>query len=134
MEVARGEPVLAADGRAAWWVGTCTNESHRPVVEGFLALGPDRVVRYASPAVSGILGWLPGEVLGTDVLNLTHPGSRPGLGVRLAHLLAHPGDRVEVDYRFRHEDGTYRRLEFRATNLLHVRGINAVAVTFWERG
>ncbi|HJZ59431.1 MAG TPA: PAS domain-containing protein [Gemmataceae bacterium] len=151
--VARALPLRDLDGRLLRWFGTCTDVDDRKRAEaarrateglfraiversyeGFALLAADRAVRYVSPAVTRILGFAPEELVGGDVWELAHPDSRPGLSAWLAHLLSRPSERVEVCYRFRHRDGSYRRLEFRATNLLDDPDVGAVVVNFWDVG
>jgi PAS domain S-box-containing protein len=149
--VARGEP-LRDDRRAVVrWFGTCTDiddqkraeealraseARFRAIVErsadGFALMAPDRTVRYVSPAVARILGHAPEEFVGKDAWEWAHPDDRAGLSVWLAHLLTDPGGTVEVWYRFRHRDGSYRQLDIAATNMLADPDVGAVVVTFRE--
>lgn len=149
--VARATPMRGADGRPVKWFGTCTDVDDwvradaarrateglfRAVVErsheGLVLAAADGRVKYASPAVARILGYPPDEFAGQDFLALAHPDSRPGLGSWFAFLTARPDERVEVAYRFRHRDGSYRRLEVRAVNLLPDPDVRGLAVTFRE--
>ena len=151
--VGRAEPQRDSSGRVLRWFGTCTDVDDRREAEaarrateglfraiversyeGFALMAADRTLTYVSPAVTRILGYQPEEMLGRDAWALAHPDSRPGLSAWLAHLLARQGERVEVCYRFRHRDGSYRRLEFRATNLLGDPDVGAVVVNFWDVG
>jgi PAS domain S-box-containing protein len=151
--IARAIPQPGPDGRPARWFGTCTDVDDwrradaarrateglfRAVVErsheGFVLAGADGLVRYTSPAVTRILGLPPEEVVGQNLLDLAHPDSRDGLGAWLRFLTARPDERVEVTYRFRHRDGTYRRVEVRASNLLGDPDVAAVVVQLWDVG
>lgn len=147
--VARALPLRDADGRVVRWFGTCTDVDDlkraeaalrtteglfRALVErsyeGFALLAPDWAVRYVSPAVTRVLGFTPAEFSGRDLLGWVHPDDRAGLSVWLGHLAGRAGAMVEVWYRFRHRDGTYRWLEVRATNRLYDPAVAAVVVNF----
>ncbi|MBY0514341.1 MAG: PAS domain-containing protein [Gemmataceae bacterium] len=151
--VVRGQPQRDAAGRVVRWFGTCSDIDDRKTAEaarrateglfraiversyeGFALMAADRTVTYVSPAVTRILGYTPDELVGSDAWDWAHPDSRPGLSAWLAHLLSRPGERIEVCYRFRHRDGSYRRLEFRATNLLDDPDVRAVVANFWDVG
>lgn len=145
----RAEPQLDAAGRPARWFGTSTDVDgqkraeaalrasearFRAIVErshdGFVLLDPGRVVQFISPTVRRILGFPAEEFIGQDAFGWAHPDDRPGLGAWLAHLIDKPGGTVEVWYRFRHRDGSYRRLEVAATNLLDEPDVQAIVATF----
>jgi PAS domain S-box-containing protein len=147
--VARGQPQLGPDGHPVRWFGTSTDVDDRKRVEaalrasearfraivershdGFVLHTADRVVQFISPTVRRILGYPPEEFVGRDVFDWAHPDDRAGLGKWLAHLLTKPGGTVEVWYRFRHRDGSWRRLEVAATNLLDDPDVRAVVATF----
>jgi PAS domain S-box-containing protein len=149
----RGQPLRDSSGQVLRWFGTCTDVDDRRQAEaarrateglfraiversyeGFALMTADRTLTYLSPAVTRILGYQPEELLGRDAWEFAHPDSRPGLSAWLAHLLSRHGERIELSYRFRHRDGSYRRLEFRATNLLADPDVRAVVVNFWDVG
>jgi two-component system sensor histidine kinase UhpB len=72
----------------------------------------DGIVRYGSPSVETVLGYLPEELVGRRAAELVHPDDRSR--VLEAHraamrdpLTAQRG----VEFRFRHKDGTWRFLE-----------------------
>jgi len=151
--VARGQALRDSSGQVVRWFGTCTDVDDRRQAEaarrateglfraiversyeGFALMAADRTLTYVSPAVTRILGYQPEELLGIDAWEFAHPDSRPGLSAWLAHLLSQHGERIELSYRFRHRDGSYRRLEFRATNLLADPDVRAVVVNFWDLG
>ncbi len=63
----------------------CTNISValRPLLDrswdAAVILGPDAVVRYASPAVEHLLGWRQADLVGTDFVPFLHEDDRDGL-------------------------------------------------------
>ncbi|MBI4873963.1 MAG: response regulator, partial [Acidobacteria bacterium] len=68
------------------------------------------VVRYVSPAITRVMGYLPGEVVGRSFLDFVHPEDRPAGREDLARWSG-SRDIVAVNLRFRHKDGSLRVLE-----------------------
>jgi PAS domain S-box-containing protein len=143
----RGEPTRDADGAVVRWVGTCTDvddlrragadarEDRRLVrafveraPDGLALVGGDRLVRYASPALGGLLGRPPGVFPGTDALDWAHRDDRPRLAAAAADLLTRSGGQAVAGARLRHADGSYRRVILKAVNLLPDPDVRAVAV------
>ena len=87
-------------------------------------------IRYASPAVSHLLGYTPEEAMALDPEQATHPDDLPWLLPLLDELTRRPGDVVSARYRFRHKDGSWRWLESTISNLLHEPVVNALVFNF----
>ncbi|HKV41773.1 MAG TPA: PAS domain S-box protein, partial [Blastocatellia bacterium] len=86
----------------------------------------DGTIRYESPSVYQILGYLPEEMIGKSVLEFMDPEETPNLAARMSSELVAPGSSTSVDIRFRHKDGSWRFLEATGCNLLSnpsVRGL-----------
>lgn len=75
-------------------------------------------ILYASPAVRPVLGYDPAELVGLDLAARTHPDDFPGLEAQIAALLDQPGQTASVQYRYQHQDGSWRWIESTITNLL----------------
>jgi diguanylate cyclase (GGDEF)-like protein/PAS domain S-box-containing protein len=87
-------------------------------------------IRYASPAVSHLLGYTPEEALALDPEQATHPDDLPFMLPLLNELTQRPGDVVSARYRFRHKDGSWRWLESTISNLLDKPAVNALVFNF----
>ncbi len=74
-------------------------------------LDENGVVRYESPAVTRMLGYEPGEILGKSVLEFLLPEEVAFTLERLQYVVQHPGETISAEFHFRHKDGTYRSLE-----------------------
>jgi two-component system, cell cycle sensor histidine kinase and response regulator CckA len=75
-------------------------------------LGTDGSILYQSPSTERVLGYPPGDLVGTSVLDLVHPVDRQ----RAAEVLstwpaAQHGDDPIVPFRVRHRNGAWRDLE-----------------------
>ncbi|WP_197024682.1 PAS domain S-box protein [Cellulomonas sp. KRMCY2] len=80
--------------------------------EALFESGPDHRVTWVSPAVTAILGWAPGELVGTEMSDLVHPDDRAEVETLIAEMYAGleplepTGRRLTV--RMRTEAGSYR--------------------------
>jgi two-component system, cell cycle sensor histidine kinase and response regulator CckA len=73
-------------------------------------LSLDGVSVYESPAVEGVLGWTPDELIGRRNFNLHHPDDADR--VRAAFDAIHAGEIVPpIKCRLRHKDGSWRDVE-----------------------
>lgn len=87
---------------------------------------PDGTIRYASPAAERVLGYRPEELVGRNRAEFLHPDDSAAIVADIAAIHAQPGVHETIAYRVRHRDGSWRRVEGTATNLLDepsVRGI-----------
>jgi diguanylate cyclase (GGDEF)-like protein/PAS domain S-box-containing protein len=90
---------------------------------------PDGTLRYASPGWKRVLGYDPDEVLGTNVLDHVHPDDLPGVLEAVEKVRTRPGILGSVaEYRHRHKDGSWRRVESAGTDLLHDPDVRGVVV------
>lgn len=81
--------------------------------------------RFVSPSVSDVLGWEP-EVFVEHMGDLVHPDDLPALRRVWREVSSRAGYEGSVEFRLRHADGGWRRLEAVAVNALDqpaVRGV-----------
>jgi PAS domain S-box-containing protein len=71
---------------------------------------------YISPTVANVLGYSPDEVRQMPVLALIHPDDAQGIRAAYQALVAAPGESRRVEYRARHQDGSWRWLENKLSN------------------
>ncbi len=86
----------------------------------------DGIITYLSPAVTSLMGYDAGKLLGTSSLELVHPDDLPGVMERLADLLNHPESVSVSEILFRHTDGSYRSMEVVGQNFVNQPGINGI--------
>lgn len=80
---------------------------------------PDGTIRYISPSVERVLGYLSEEMIGTNSADYVHPDDMERSFEELDALLFKPGVHpVAVVTRVRHKDGSWRHLEGLASSLL----------------
>lgn len=87
--------------------------------EAFVQVDDRGQVAWASPAISSLLGWPPGELVGRGPGELAHPEDAECLRAAWAPVLARP---QAVAARFRRADGTYAWLEVRGRDLPTMEG------------
>lgn len=81
---------------------------------------------YSSPSAKKILGGITKE----NIPNLSHPDDLEALTNKRSEAFNNPGVPVTHQGRFLHASGKYIWLELTLTNLIHVKGINAVVSNF----
>jgi diguanylate cyclase (GGDEF)-like protein/PAS domain S-box-containing protein len=91
-------------------------------------LEPDGIIRYQSPAIERILGYVPEELVGRLAFDFVHPEDLPGILGAFAAVVQTPGKVLRVEYRFRHKDGSWRVLESTGANLLDDPTLRGVVV------
>ena len=75
-------------------------------------------VQYVTPSVRRVLGYEPEEVVGDNAFDYIHPDDVDRAAERFAESLEDPDSFPDVEYRFRHADGSWVHLYGRAINLL----------------
>ncbi|ADV65966.1 PAS domain-containing protein [Deinococcus maricopensis] len=84
-------------------------------------------VTYISPPVETLLGHVGSWMIGTDVLEFMHPDEHDEIRSAFTRVVeGGPGTTARMTNRFLHDNGTYRWMEWVATNHLHdpdVRGV-----------
>lgn len=81
---------------------------------------------YRSPAAERIMG----DVLKENTVNLAHPDDLDVIKAKIAEVKKSPGLPVSFQGRFLHSSGHYIWLEGTLTNLLHVKGVNAIVTNY----
>jgi PAS domain S-box-containing protein len=85
-------------------------------------------VRYVSPSLTKVLGFHPNEWLGRSLLAFVHPDDQPVATRSLVQALGHGGFAASVEFRLRHQDGSWRVVEALINNLLADPTVQGVVV------
>jgi PAS domain S-box-containing protein len=88
------------------------------------------IVRYASPSTLAVLGYAADEFVGRNVFELMHPEDLGHLQGLFGQLLQQPGATLRDQFRFRHQDGSWRWIEGSGTNLLAEPSIQAIVTNY----
>ncbi|HEY3282315.1 MAG TPA: PAS domain S-box protein, partial [Armatimonadota bacterium] len=98
--------------------------------DGIALIGENGALIYLSPSALDITGYAPEELLGHLVGEYVHPDDLAGVQERFAAVKERPGGTLTKEFRFRHKDGSWRRMECRDRNLLHDPAVRAVLTNF----
>lgn len=86
--------------------------------DAVIIAGTDQMVRYASPAIHGILGLTPAEYVGRRAFALIHPDDAGEALSLFQDLVTRPGATVHREVRVRHTDGGWRLVDVIGANRL----------------
>jgi diguanylate cyclase (GGDEF)-like protein/PAS domain S-box-containing protein len=96
----------------------------------FLILKADGTVEYQSPAVERVLGYEPGERIGRQIFELTHPDDLGFVKAVIAELMQSPGAVRTIELRSRHADGSWRTLEATGHNMINDPMVGGIVVNY----
>ena len=91
-------------------------------------LDADGTIRYESPSVERVLGYVPSDLLGRNSFDFVHPEEVPRIRQLFAAGIAVQDSTATEEFRFRHKDGSWRVLEIVARNLLDNPSVKGVIV------
>ncbi|MCA1992022.1 MAG: PAS domain S-box protein, partial [Coleofasciculus sp. S288] len=90
-------------------------ERFRLLIENALdiitVLGTDGVIRYESPAVEKVLGYKAEDLVGKNILEYIHPEDVETFLNTLNQVVQTPEVALSIEFRFQHQDGSWRILE-----------------------
>ncbi|HMR64237.1 MAG TPA: PAS domain S-box protein [Anaerolineae bacterium] len=87
-----------------------------------------QVFRYISQTSLRILGYKSRDLIGKTIFEMVHPADVACLSERLELAQNRAGERVPLEYRFRHYDGSWRTMEGTAQNLFNDKIIQGIIV------
>ncbi len=86
-------------------------------------------ITFTSPSFARVLGYDAGELVGEDALDRIHPADRDEAAAALATVVERgPETPHQVEYRYRHKDGRWRRIFSTLTNLLDDPSVGGIVV------
>jgi PAS domain S-box-containing protein len=93
-------------------------------------LHADGTIKYASPAIQGVLGYKPKELMGKNTFEFIHPDDVLGIEKTFHNFLQNPTTDLSLEFRFRHKDGSWRYMESTYSNLLMDSPVTRIVVNF----
>ena len=101
-------------------------ENSRDIVT---VLRPDASIAYISPSVERVAGYKTHELIGTNAFDLIHPDDADALTDTFSDGLESPGRVLNVEFRYRHEDSSWRAMEAEGINLLGNPAVSGMVLT-----
>jgi PAS domain S-box-containing protein len=98
------------------------------VSDVIIQLDADGVAHYVSPSIGPIFGYQTEDWVGHRVLDFVHPDNRARVVVFARQAVQHPGIASVLEFRLRHQDGSWRIVEALANNLLADPAVRGVVV------
>ena len=102
----------------------------RNASDGVIVLGQDGLIRYESPAAERILGRQAEAGVGHPAVDVVHPDDRALVERYLADVASASGSQVQLEFRARHVDGSWRTIEAIIKNLLDDPAVGGVVVNY----
>jgi diguanylate cyclase (GGDEF)-like protein/PAS domain S-box-containing protein len=92
-------------------------------------VGEDAVIRYVSPSVQRMFGYLPGALADGRLIDMVHPDEQTRVLAFIAATAAQPvGHPHTAEFRLRHAEQGWRNVEALGTNLLGDEAINGIVL------
>lgn len=88
----------------------------------------DGVVQYASPSHERILGYTPSYLMGKNAFDFIHPEDVSKAQDVFIQAMQDTSNTLCIEYRSRHQDGSWRYLESTVTNLLNEPSVRGMAI------
>lgn len=93
-------------------------------------LDGEGVIIYASPSTERVLGYRVESYTGRLFTDFVHKEDLFELRFLVADLFVNPASQTTMQYRMRHQNGSWRWIEATATNLLHQPNVQAVIMNY----
>jgi PAS domain S-box-containing protein/putative nucleotidyltransferase with HDIG domain len=87
-----------------------------------IVVTPEGLARYAGPSIKQILGYSPDDIIGTSTFALLHPDDLLRVGEAFARSMSVPGASERLEFRLRHQDGSWRTMEGVGTSFMNEAG------------
>jgi diguanylate cyclase (GGDEF)-like protein/PAS domain S-box-containing protein len=95
-------------------------------VEVVAIVGTDGILRYASPPIQALLGYLPEDVIGSPLLAHVHHDDESAVRRIMGVAAAPSGTMLTESFRLRRRDGSLRHVEIVGQNLTQEPGIHGI--------
>ena len=93
-----------------------------------MVLDAESNILYDSPSIERVLGYEPGERIGSKGFDYVHPEDIERAEQTFVELLSNPGIGTLTEYRLRHKDGSWRHFEATRTNLLDDPAVGGIVI------
>lgn len=98
--------------------------------DGVSLVGVDGKIKYASPSARSMFGYKGNEYINENPMDYMHPEDVGGILVEIERLIEDPSYVPTLQYRYRHQDGSYRWVESTFSNQFAEPGVEAMVINF----
>jgi len=109
-----------------------SEEHFRALIENasdiIMILDADATIRYGSPAVERLLGYKAEDFIGKTPSEFVHPDDLPVIRRAFTRAVRKPGITLQVEFRLRRQDGSWRVVEAIGNNLLDDPAVQGIVV------
>lgn len=113
-----------SEHHTGWWKAVVERSS-----DVLVALGADGTITYVSPSAHRIFGWEESDLVGTTGFQLVHTDDSDRIRMVLERGLGGGTPDPYPTFRLRHQNGSWRHVEARASNLLSVPDVAAFIIS-----
>lgn len=85
-------------------------------------------VQYESPSIEKIVGYEPEDLLGKNIFEFIHLEDAENVINAFHTIVQNPGATLTVEFRFQHQDGSWRVLEATGNNLLDDPSVGSIVI------
>jgi len=100
--------------------------------DGVVIIDEHGKFKYISPNAERLFGYHKDEAIGHSGDEYTHPDDLPLVLKTMETILADPGQKPNLEYRFKRKNGDYRWIETTFANLLSDKAINGIILNFTD--
>ena len=121
-EERKREAAVWAHNEAKWRSLIQTSSNLITIVEA------DGTIKYTSPAVQGVLGYKPKELIGKNMFEFVHLADVSLVKDHFQSVLQDPTTTSSIEFRFRHKDGSWRYIDSTYSKLLMNPSVTRIVV------
>lgn len=96
--------------------------------DAVLIIGKDLVIRYVTPSVERVFGYLPDDIVGRKFNELVHPDDVPQVLGYFKNLITKGGLSTSAEWRLRDKNGDWIFVENTGNNLFHDENVRGIVV------
>lgn len=107
-------------------------EIFRSLIENALdiitVLGTDGFIHYESPSIEKVLGYKPEDLVGKNIVDYIYSEEASKFLYTLKKLVKNPSLALSIEFRFQHQDGSWRILEAIGKNFIDFSGRASIVI------
>ncbi len=98
--------------------------------DGIALINNEQLIKFGSLSAYRILDYEPGELIGSNAIDLVHPDDRKHLKLILKEIMEKPAELITTEYRLLHKSGDYIWIQGTYNNQFAEPAVNALVLNF----